>query len=79
MGVENWGKIGEGVTRLSCNERVLTFWVQNYGGKFHQNRDENCDRRWVDRPDITDCSATNSVKSVTSEQNNGNSMQYYQQ
>jgi len=31
----NWGRSGR---ILTANELDLTFWVPNYGAKFHQNR-----------------------------------------
>ena len=38
-GGENWGKIGGRSGRiLTPNELELTFWVPDYGAKFHQNR-----------------------------------------
>jgi len=34
-GVKNWGRNGR---ILTANELDLTFWVPDYGAKFHQNR-----------------------------------------
>ena len=36
--MNNLGKIGEGGRILTPNELDVTFWVTDYGAKFHQNR-----------------------------------------
>jgi len=58
---KNWGRSGR---ILTPNERDLTFWVPDYGAKFHQNRARTATvGEWTDKQ--TDRQADRS-KNITS-------------